>query len=325
MVSTLRIAGIVAVVLAGLLLASVTGFASIKTLNAQTDEELGKVLRAPSVVERFQERQGDIEQSRQEAINPLVKEAEIYSTILNPPAPPQPPRVVVRDPGRPSREVAGPVVTSAKFDLLGTCYSAAGQADCLAYIQMRDGKTSQWVRVGDVIGHMTIKEIRSDSIVCWDGNGDVPLSIPQRINQADFLEGGAGAAVSNTVEVAPSSDDRITGPSGAWSSPAAAFRPAPRVVGGNPLAPRTIPPEAPSDGGLAATITRLKQAAEGSPEQAAERQALVEQMTLMHETTAARRMADEEEAARINREAAGRPPVSPLRGRSTPARPIRPR
>ena len=39
-----------------------------------------------------QENQGDREQSRQEAISPLVREAEAFALFLNPPAPPVPMR-----------------------------------------------------------------------------------------------------------------------------------------------------------------------------------------------------------------------------------------
>lgn len=309
MVSTLRIAGVVAVVLAGLLLASVTGFASIKTLNAEKDEELARVISAPSVVERFQERQGDLEQSRQEAINPLVKEAEILSTILNPPAPVAPPVQVTNNSGRQRRDIPQPPRPAAKFDLVGTSFSEAGQADCLAYIKMRDGKTSKWVQVGDEIGHLTIRQIKRDSIVCWDGGKEVALFVPQRINQADFLEGGTSATTAASIGVYPSANERITGTS--TSNPAAgsaaAYRPTP-VPGANPLAPRPGQQQTDSVDRLAATISHLKQAAEGSPVNPEDREALMQQM---REFSAARaRRAQEEEA---NSRASSRPGSVPVR------------
>jgi hypothetical protein len=326
----------VVVVLAGLLLASVTGFASIKTLDTETDEELTAVLSAASVVERFQERQGDLEQSRQEAISPLVREAEQYALILDPPKPVQErTNRIVRDTGRPRRPNSTPVVTTAKFELVGTSYSAAGQADCLAYIRMQDGKTYKWVEVGDVIGHMTIKQINRDSIVCWDGNRDVPLSIPERVNTANLLEGGAtmaGGAASpamlrlnrersasampvNPVSVRPISSERITGTSSAPINRPTSLRQTP-VGAGNPLAPRVNPSAVTLPDELAATIHRVRQAREGSEEQAAEYQSLIEGMNQMHADITANRLAEREQAGRD----AGRPAGSPLRGRSTPTR-----
>lgn len=210
MVNTLRIASVAAVILAGLLLASVMGFASLRTLDPTQDDDLSRILGSPSVVDTFRERQGDQAQSRQDAISPLDREAEKFALYLNPPPPPQPDRPAAA-PTRVSRPTPTPQTTSARFDLLGISHSPASQNDSFAYIRMQDGQTHRWVRVGDEIGHMQIREIRRDSIVCWDGNKDVSMALPERFSASSSLE----ATVSSTTstgrpDVVPSASERIT-------------------------------------------------------------------------------------------------------------------
>ena len=175
---------------------------------------------------------------------------------------------------------------------------------------MQDGKTSKWVQVGDEIGHLTIREIRSDSIVCWDGSSDVVLPVLQRTNTASLLEGGVSVTTAGTVGVRPSPNERIT--SGVRPAPSTAFRQRPVVVGAHPLAPRTDQAEASSAEDLAATLARYNQAEEGTEEQIAERQAFIEQMS---ELSAVRRETEKETSVQDRSEAIGRSAASPLRGR----------
>jgi hypothetical protein len=212
MIYTLRIASVAAVVLAGLVLASVLGFASLKSFGTRDDEELNRILDAPSVVEKFKDSQGDEAQTRRDAISPLVTEAQAFAAIIDPPPPvaAEPRRVPAGSPRMPSRPV-GPGVVSAKFDLLGTSYSAANPEESLAYIRLQDGKTYRWVRRGEEIGHLLVKEINRDSIICWDGQGDVPMLVPQPRDTSSLLEGAAGSATASTPGLPPSAADRITG------------------------------------------------------------------------------------------------------------------
>ncbi len=210
MVSTMRIASVAAVILAGVLLASVTGFASLKTLNASNDEELSRILGAPSVVEKFRENQGDKAQSRQDAISPLVMQAEAFGLYLDPPVSAgEPTRIARREREIPQRPVT-PGITTLRFDLLGTSYSPASQGECFAYIRLHDGKTTKWVRIGEMVGQMRIKEIRRDSVVCWDGSRDVTEFVPQRTDMSSSLEAGVSSVTAASSGVRPSAADRIT-------------------------------------------------------------------------------------------------------------------
>lgn len=313
MVSTLRIAGVVAVVLAGLLLASVTGFASFKTLDTRNDEEFARILSSSSVVEEFQDNQGDKEQDRQAAISPLVMQAEQFAIYLTPPAPAVTVSESPTGPGRGRRgpEVAPPVA-SAVFDLVGTSYSAAGQDDSFAYIRMQDGKTSKWVRTGELIGHLRIKEIRPDSIICLDGEREVPMFVPQRTVTSSLLEGGISAATAGASSRPPSPEERITGSVSPRST-----------LPSNSISVRPTRPTAPAGAGqseeerLETLMNRLRQTAEVAPEQ---RQAAD---TIMERINAARMAANEEGAAAINsREPNGSVDANPVGSfRSTGARP----
>lgn len=304
MVNTLRIASVAAVILAGLVLASVTGFVSLRSLDAGRDEELTRILHAPSVVDRFRESQGDKTQDRQDAISPLVKEAEAFALYLNPPAPPDAPIT------KPTLSKNSPRIglqappTSAKFDLLGTSYSAASQSECFAYIKMQDGKTSRWVRPGDVIGRMQIKEIRRDSIICSDGNSDTPMFVPQRQDTSSLLEVGSGAVTASNLVVPPSAADRITGPSAA--EPATALAP---ITGQakTPLLPSTTDAERAA---LSRLVDQLKESAGQSEAKRAEVNKMMEEFRAIHgkatEATNVESPGNEPNAS---------PNISPLQGR----------
>jgi len=193
MIKTLRITSVAAVLLAAVVLASVLGYlrpASLLHLNfgVRSDKQIEKILRGPSAVERFKEQYGTKDRSREDTTPPLVKQAELFADIINPSAPTGlsdgrlssgPPVPVFKKP---------PVPVSSKFELLGTCYSS-GPGGSFAYIRLPDS-TCQWAGVGTEIGHMTIREIRKGSIVCWDGSQDVEMSTVATPETSSLLETG---------------------------------------------------------------------------------------------------------------------------------------
>jgi hypothetical protein len=217
MVNTLRITSVVAVLVAVVLLILVAGPKSfapnlLAKFALGNDEEVDRILSAPSVVERFVKNQGN--QAKADTTPALVKQAEIFASILNPPEPP--PR---RDPDRNVRPKPGsrpvrPVVTSAKFDLVGTTYLASDPEMSFAYIRLPDS-TQQWLRQGDEVGHLTVKEIKDGSIVCWDGQKEVELVAEPVPETASVLESGAapptGSQRPEPASASPASE-RITGP-----------------------------------------------------------------------------------------------------------------
>ena len=215
MVSTLRITSVVVILLAGLVLVLVAGPKSLVPgllagFAVRNDPEIDRILNEPSVVDEWKAAHGDSPQSGQGAVAPLVREAETFKNILDPP--PAPVTAAAKPAAtapRPTRPVAKPVSSSAQFDLVGTTVSADNS---FAYIRLPD-KTYRWVRKGDEIGHLLIKEIRSGSIVCWDGQADVEMATEPVPATASLLE-ATGPSVPQ-AELRPTSvrpaDGRITG------------------------------------------------------------------------------------------------------------------
>ena len=222
MVNTLRITSVVAILVAGVLLVLVLGPKSmIPELLAKFatggDEEIARILDAPGVVDRFRESQGSRSSNKQEAVPPLVRQAEIFAGILMPPEPVAPPKPIGRD-RQPGRPVPKAVPSSAKFNLVGTAYTASDPDSSFAYIRLADD-TLQWVRRGDEVGHLTVKEIKDRSIICWDGHSDVEMAVEAAPETASLLETPGAAAALVEVEQEPDptpvrrpAGGRITGP-----------------------------------------------------------------------------------------------------------------
>ena len=196
MIKTLRITSVIAVILAAVVLASVLGFrrpTAFLHLNLSTggDTQIEKILSGPSAVDQFKEKVGGHGPEKADTMPPLVKEATVLEGIINPreevrlrPDGPQPPRATPG--GKP------PVAVSAKFDLLGICYSPDGTTS-LAYIRLPDS-TYQWVGLGSEVGRLTIKEIRRNSIVCIDGGRDVEMPVVAPPETANLLEAESASA-----------------------------------------------------------------------------------------------------------------------------------
>ncbi len=216
MVSTLRITSVVVIFLAALVVGLVAGPSSlVPNLLAgfalRSDPEIERILNEPSVVELWIKEHGDTHASDQDSTSPLVKQAEAFKNIIDPP--PAPPsanpgarKTTVADRGK---TVVKPVTSSAQFDLVGTTVSGDYS---FAYIRLPD-KTYQWARKGDVIGHLTIKEIRNGSIVCSDGGADIPMVTELVPDTASLLEVGGPSMPPSDSQVAPllPTAGRITG------------------------------------------------------------------------------------------------------------------
>lgn len=188
MVNTLRITSVAAVVLAALVLASVLGPRSLVNLGMKGDAKLDRILQDPNVVDRSRESLTNKAPGGADQIPMLVKQAQDFAKILNP---------VRSDSTRPTgpavrtdRPVT-PVASSAKFTLVGLSYSALRPEESFAYIRLADS-TFQWVRKGEEIGHMTIREIRRGSILCWDGSRESEMMIVAPPDTASLLETVAG-------------------------------------------------------------------------------------------------------------------------------------
>jgi len=217
MVNTLRITSVVAVLIAAVLLILVAAPKSlVPNLLAKFavggDEEVDRILSAPSVVDRIRDSQGD--KGKPDTTPALVKQAEIFANILNPPEPAPRPEGGRRPPTTRGPRPLRPPVTSAKFDLVGTTYLPSNPEMSFAYVQLPDN-TQQWLRQGDEVGHLTVREIRSGSIICWDGQNDVEMVALPVPETASVLEVGGASPIdteqAQSVSV-PQRSGRITGP-----------------------------------------------------------------------------------------------------------------
>jgi hypothetical protein len=90
----------------------------------------------------------------------------------------------------------------AKFTLVGLSYSAERPEESFAYIRFADN-TSQWVRKGDEINHLTIREIKRKSVLCWDGSRESEITVTEPPQTASLLETSAGAPPVIEAAVTP--------------------------------------------------------------------------------------------------------------------------
>jgi hypothetical protein len=207
MIKTLRITGVAVVLLAGVVLASVLVPTSVFHFGARGDKQLSRILNEPNAVDRWKNQHGSEDQSKRDATPPLVKQAEMLAKIINPPV--RTPTAGPITPTRttPSTTTIKPPPGTPKFALVGTAYSPSMPSASFAYIRLADNTTYQWAQLGEQVGHLTIKEIKGDSITCWDGSRNVVLPVEAIPETANMLTGGgtpdtsAGPAVSATPAV----------------------------------------------------------------------------------------------------------------------------
>jgi len=204
MVNTLRITSVVAVIVAGLVLVLVVGPKDLapKVLAGfalQTDDATLRILDEPGAVKKWRTRNGDTK-----AVEPdtpiLVQQAELLKDILVPKVTPAPTGRTRREIERPTRRPTPKPTGSAKFDLVGTSYEPANPKGSFAYIYVKGDNTYQWVQVGDEIGHYTVKEVKPDAVICFDGREDVEIAVKATVGTSSIVEGDAKTA---STEVSP--------------------------------------------------------------------------------------------------------------------------
>ncbi len=204
MIKTLRLTSVAVVILATVVLASVLGFLrSDSSLSLRAGTGSGKqtenILKGPSAVERFKMQSGNKGQDSVDTTPPLIKQAELLAKIINPPepVPDAGTKSPVGLPPKPKLPVKPLAQVSSKFNLLSTCCNSRAS---YAYIRLPDN-TVQWVGVGEQIGHLTIKEIRKDSVICWDGNCEIPVDIEAIPETSSLLETGKAPSVVSATKV----------------------------------------------------------------------------------------------------------------------------
>jgi len=190
MIQTLRITSVAVVILAGVVIASIAGPASLLGFGVKGDEQMEKILNAPSAVDRFKEQHGDKPQTNQDTTPPLIRQAELLANIINPPASTAPAVRTATKTGT-GTPPPPPPRTSAVFGLVGTSYSP-NPNESFAYIRLADN-SYMWIRPGEAVGHLVVKQIRNGSILYSDGSRDVEMMVELAPETASLLEAGAAS------------------------------------------------------------------------------------------------------------------------------------
>jgi hypothetical protein len=223
MTKTLRITSIIAALVGGVLLIFPVAF------GVRSDEAAEQFLSKAGAIEEFKEAEGNKPKTTRSQTSPLVKQAEAFALYLDPPAKMQPRTV------RPTTSITRPrpVQSSAKFDLISTCYNTSRPEASLAFVREPDGET-RWVKQGSELGHTKVEKIEDGFIVLHDGQKTSQMPVVARAQEGSLLEGSARPASSVP-----------TGPTGPVPRPALQAPPTP----GPRTAPtrRAAPPKSAED------------------------------------------------------------------------------
>lgn len=202
MIRVLQITGVVALILAGLVLASIKWPVPPLHMGLARDREAGEFLDAPTAVSRFNSRQDSQVPDNQDKTPLLVRQARTLEGIINPRV--SLPASTAAASAAPGTATAPKPLSpsTAKFDLVGVSYSPSDPANSFAYIRLPDN-TYEWVPQGSEIGHLIVKQVKADSIICSDGQRPSEMKVEPTVDTASLLETGIAATAS------PASD-RIT-------------------------------------------------------------------------------------------------------------------
>lgn len=162
------------------------------------DPEMAKFLETTGAIEKFKAAaaQHPEDQSR---LSPLVKQAQAFALLINPPEPPKPKRKP-----KPTEAVKPPTpkppVVQAKFDLIGICHYPSHPDRSLALID-EPGKGIHWVKQSGKVGHLIIEQIKKTSLIYRDGQRTQELLVPKRTAKKSLLK---SAASTVSTEKTPS-------------------------------------------------------------------------------------------------------------------------
>jgi hypothetical protein len=170
MIKTLRITGIIAAVLAGIL------FVFPVVFGVRSDKGVEQLLNSSGVVEKFSKSKADKAARDDESAGggPLVKQAQAFALYLNPPKP-------KAGLGSQSSKVRPRGSVTANFKLIGTSFSAARPELSLAFID-EPGKGMNFVRQSSQVGHLVIEQIKDGLIVVRDGQRTFEMAVEKSPN-----------------------------------------------------------------------------------------------------------------------------------------------
>jgi len=195
MIKTLRITTIVAAVLA------VIFFVLPVVFGGRSNEEIEQFLNSAGVVEKFNKAAGNKAKTSQDQTSPLLTQAEAYAKYLNPP-----PKPKISIPTTPQPDISqpkprGPVTT--KFTLVGTSFYESNPELSLAFID-EPGKGLRWVRQGNQVEHLIIKQVKDGLVVIQDGQRTFEIAT-QLKPERSLLEGSSPVSTTAGSQIRPKS------------------------------------------------------------------------------------------------------------------------
>ena len=178
MLRTLKIAKLLAA------LAAVGFIAYLAVSGMKPDDQTVAILAKKSAVELFR-KLSDMSDDTKNKESEFVKQAHKFALRINPPKPVvtkttnEGPTKLTPDKVKTVRP-KGPTRTS-KFSLVATCRYESQPEKSLAQLNIAaEGK--KWVRQGDIVGHLTVHEVKDGSIVLYQGenlNTEIFVPLPK--------------------------------------------------------------------------------------------------------------------------------------------------
>jgi hypothetical protein len=185
MIKTLRITSIIAVIAAGILFVFPVFF------GVRSDGQIKQLLSSPGVIERFKETAGTKIKENGNQVSPLVRQAEAFALVINPPPKSRPAAPASAGPTEPRP----PASVAPKFTLVATSFHQSNPDMSLAFID-EPGKGLHWVRRSGEVGHLVIEQIKDGVVVVRDGQRTFEVSYDQKPANVSLLEGSASGATS---------------------------------------------------------------------------------------------------------------------------------
>jgi hypothetical protein len=204
MIKTIKILAILLVVFA------VVALGLSVVLGVRPDPARGAVLAQPGVVEEFKKSATAVPSEKQ--TSPLVVQAQKLERRINPPPPPKPPEGQQANGQKAAPSVPAPP-PPPKFDVIATCVNPVDPAKSYALLS-QPGKGTFWVKAGDEVSRMVIKQILDGKIV--DGDGREYL-VP-RTQRVSLLKPGSPVPPGYESYRAPASSGTAVQPAG-WKPP----------------------------------------------------------------------------------------------------------
>lgn len=175
---------------------------------------------------------------KEDAVSPLVTQAQKFALRIDPPPPPPPPPPPTPPPG--TREEVKPVIErpiptpvqvpqTVRFDLVATAKYATHPELSLALLKPVAGP-AKWYRQGEKVGHFDLQDIREGSVVLSQSGKLTEIFVPSPPQGKSLLKSD-GVASS-----APGGPSGVTaGQAGAAATSAAGAGPADILAGRRPI------------------------------------------------------------------------------------------